>query len=202
MGAESVQRNLPVSTGEAGADEILLDLIGEGDEAALARLYRNRSRMIYSLALSIVRDNLDAEEVTEEVFFRVWKNAGEFDRARGSALAWVTTIARRMAIDRTRSKEYKGRMREVDFDKVPAGDGDNSTSMTVGVDPEAGAEARRVKEALDQLGDSHRQLIHLSYYEGLSHSKIAERLDTPLGTVKTRIREAVIQLRRILDVKV
>lgn len=202
MGAESSQRNLPVSAGEAGADDVLLDLIRGGDEAALARLYRNRSRMVYSLALSIVRDNSDAEEVTEEVFYRIWKNAGEFDRKKGSALAWVTTIARRMAIDRTRSKQYKGRMKEVDFEKAVAGDGNESFSGSQAFDPTGGAEARQVKEALDQLGDSHRQLIHLSYYEGLSHSQIAERLDTPLGTVKSRIREAVIQLRRMLDVKV
>jgi RNA polymerase sigma-70 factor (ECF subfamily) len=107
-----------------------------------------------------------------------------------------------MAIDKTRSKQYKGRLKEVTLDKVLAVDGNGSLSTTAGTDPDAGAEARRVKEALDQLGDSHRQLILLSYYEGLSHSKIAERLDTPLGTVKSRIREAVIQLRRILDVKV
>jgi RNA polymerase sigma-70 factor (ECF subfamily) len=202
MGTESSQRGPSVSADEAGADDVLLDLIGGGDEAALAMLYKSRSRMVYSLALSIVRDGSDAEEVTEEVFYRIWKSACEFDRRRGSALAWVTTIARRMAIDRTRSKQYKGRMKEVDLEKAVVSDGNESISGSEGFDPTGGAEARQVKQALDQLGDTHRKLIHLSYYEGLSHSQIAERLDTPLGTVKSRIREAVIQLRRILDVKV
>lgn len=202
MGAESAQRSLSVSAGEAGADDVLLDLIKEGDEAALAKLYRSRCRMVYSLALSVVRDPSDAEEVTEEVFYRIWKNAGEFDRARGSVLAWITTIARRMAIDRTRSKLYKGRMREVVFNKEVTGDGMESLAVDGGPDPAAGAEARQVKNALDQLGDSHREVLVLSYYDGLSHSMIAERLNTPLGTVKTRIREAVIKLRRIMDVQV
>jgi RNA polymerase sigma-70 factor (ECF subfamily) len=202
MGAESGNRSLSVSADKAGADDVLLDLIKDGDEAALARLYRSKSRMIYSLALNIVKDTSDAEEVTEEVFYRIWKNAGEFDRARGSAMAWMTTIARRMAIDRTRSKHYKGRMREVTFDKELAGDHMESVSTAAGIDPTAGAQARQVKEALDQLGDNHREVVVMSYFDGLSHSMIAERLNTPLGTVKTRIREAVIKLRRILDVQV
>ncbi len=202
MGVESGKKNLSVSADEAGADDVLLDLIKEGDEAALARLYRSKSRMIYSLALSIVRDPSDAEEVTEEVFYRIWKNAGEFDRTRGSVMAWITTIARRMAIDRTRSRQYKGRMREVTFDKEVIGDQIESVPVSAGINPAAGAEARQVKEALDQLGDDHREVVVMSYFDGLSHSMIAERLNTPLGTVKTRIREAVIKLRRILDVQV
>jgi RNA polymerase sigma-70 factor (ECF subfamily) len=202
MEAESARRNLSVSADEAGADDVLLDLISEGDEAALARLYRSKSRMVYSLALNIVKDPSDAEEVTEEVFYRIWKSAGEFDRARGSVMAWMTTIARRMAIDRTRSKQYKGRMREVTFDKEVAGNQGESVSADDGIDPAAGAEARQVKEALDKLGDHHREVVVMSYFDGLSHSMIAERLNTPLGTVKTRIREAVIKLRRILDVQV
>ncbi len=187
---------------EMGVDDILLSLIGDGDPAALSRFYKNKSRFIYSLVLNIVRNDTDAEEITEDVFLKIWQNARSFDRSRGVAMAWVATIARRLAIDRTRSKYYKDRGREVDIESHNA---DNSENVMVGDNADtttAGIEAREIKEALDQIGDTHRELIRLSYFEGYSHSMIAEKLKTPLGTVKTRIREAVVQLRGILDVKV
>ena len=88
-------------------DDVLIRLSSQRDEAALAALYDLRGRLVYSLAYSIVRNARDAEEVTQEVFVRVWQKADTFDRSRGSGLAWLTTITRRLAIDRTRSKHYK-----------------------------------------------------------------------------------------------
>jgi RNA polymerase sigma-70 factor (ECF subfamily) len=202
MEEKNLKQFSPGDSGGTGADDVLLSLIGEGDEAALARLYREKSRFLYSLVFSIVKNSADAEEVIEEVFLKIWQNAGSYDGSRGSVMAWLTTITRRQAIDRTRSKQYRSRMKEVDLE---AGAVDGDGEAMVGADADttsSGAEAREVAEAIDRLGDSHRQLIRLSYFEGLSHSMIAESLDMPLGTVKTRLREAVIQLRNMFEVKV
>jgi len=194
--------DLKVKKSSLEADELLIGLIKKRDEHALSVFYDRRSGLVYSLAYSMLGDKSDAEEVTEEVFLRIWEKAESFDNSRGSALAWLTVMTRRLAIDKTRSKQYKMRSREASLETADAGgklgeghqEGERKIVMA--------AEATRISKALGQLDDSHREVIQLSYYEGLSHSKIAERLDSPLGTVKTRIREAVIQLRRILSVEV
>ncbi len=183
-----------------GADEVLLRLLREQNEAALALLYDNRSRLVYSLALSIVGNVSDAEEVTQEVFFRVWQKADTYDVARGSALAWITTMTRRLAIDRTRSKHYKSRGREISLDV--SGDRHVHGGVVGSARLLDDLQARQVVKALDQLDGHHREVIQLSYFEGLSHARIADHLDTPLGTVKSRLREAVSHLRKILDIRV
>lgn len=184
------------------ADELLLGLIKKRDEHALSVFYDRKSGFVYSLVYSMLGDKSDAEEVTEEVFLKIWQKAESFDNTRGNAQAWLTIMTRRLAIDKTRSKQYKMRSREASLESADAGgklgeghgEGERKIVMA--------AEANKISKALGQLDESYREVIQLSYYEGLSHSKIAERLDSPLGTVKTRIREAVIQLRRILSVEV
>jgi len=177
----------------------LMRRIQQRDEAALSEFYENRGKLVYSLALSIVRNVSDAEEVTQEVFLKLWQKAGSFDESRGSALAWLVTMTRRAAIDRTRSKTFKSRAREAELDDMirdTAHKGGSASSDGV-----AAVEAREVLDALSRLDGPHREVIWLSYFEGLSHSKIADHLGTPLGTVKSRIREAVIQLRNMLAEK-
>ena len=100
------------------ADEVLLSLIQQKDESALSAFYDRRSRFVYSLALSIVGARTDAEEVTGEGFFRVWEKAANFDKAQGSALAWLTTITRRLSIDRTRSRQYRAQARETSIESA------------------------------------------------------------------------------------
>ncbi len=176
-------------------DAALLHRIRERDETALSQLYDRYANFVYSLARSIVRDDGDAEDVGQEVFFRVWERAGAFDPARGSPAAWITTMTRRLAIDRTRSRSFRARGREAPIDAVPASAADDGAAAAMS------AEANEVLEALKRLDPPYREIIRLSYYEGLSHSNIAARLGTPLGTVKSRLREGVIQLRRLLDIK-
>lgn len=183
-------------TKPADGDAVLMGRIRDRDATALARLYELRGQLVYSLALSIVRNIADAEEVTQEVFYKVWQKADTFDSSRGSGLAWLVTMTRRQSIDRTRSRTYKARHREIDVDEAL-----RDRAYDVGRDGDAAVEAREVIEALNRLDGPHRQVIQLSYYEGLSHAKIADHLGAPLGTIKGRIREAMIQLRRILDVK-
>jgi RNA polymerase sigma-70 factor (ECF subfamily) len=184
------------------ADEVLIGLIQQQDESALSVFYDRKSRFVYSLALSIVGAKADAEEITGEVFFRVWEKAANFDKAQGSVMAWLTTITRRLSIDRTRSRQYRSQTRETSIETADTGgalasqqaDGERQIMQAV--------QTTEIAGALERLSESHREIIQLSYYEGLSHSKIAERLNTPLGTVKSRIRDAVIQLRQSLGVEV
>jgi len=177
-------------------DAALLRRIRERDEEALSELYDQHATFVYSLARSIVRDDGDAEDIVQEVFFRLWERADAFDPARGSPGAWITTLTRRLAIDRTRSRSFRARGREAPLEAVSAS-ASNSGSESV----TNSAEANEVLAALEQLEPTYRDVIRLSYYEGLSHSSIATKLGTPLGTVKSRLREGVTQLRRILAVK-
>jgi RNA polymerase sigma-70 factor (ECF subfamily) len=129
---------------------------------------------------------------------RVWDNASRFDRKQASGWGWMVAITRNMAIDRMRSRTASARKKERSID----GTGIAETVADSGDNPSVAAErsetATTVTGALETLGDDHRQVIDLSYYEGLSHSKIADRIGAPLGTVKTRIRSAIDQLRGIL----
>jgi len=176
-------------------DTALLRRIRERDEAALSEFYDRHATFVYSLARSVVRDDGDAEDITQEVFFRVWERADAFDPARGSPAAWLTTLTRRLAIDKTRSRSFRARGREAPLEAVVG------SASSAGTDALMSAEANEVLAALEELEPAQREVIRLSYYEGLSHSSIATKLGTPLGTVKSRLREGVTQLRRILAIK-
>lgn len=179
---------------DAAADAVLLELIRDRDEAALGLLYDRHARLLYSLVRRIVGDVTDAEEVTQDAFVRIWEQAATFDGARGTALGWMVAIARRLAIDKTRSRGYSARSREVELTNGHHNPGHH--------DPASQEDALIAKEerttvdsALSTLDEQHRDVIDLAYFEGLSHSGIAERLQIPLGTVKTRIRSAMKILR-------
>ncbi|HEU4364830.1 MAG TPA: sigma-70 family RNA polymerase sigma factor [Candidatus Krumholzibacteria bacterium] len=180
---------------DATRDAALIHRMRDRDETALSELYDAYAGFVYSLARGIVRNDGDAEDITQELFFRVWERAGTFDPSRGSPAAWITTMTRRLAIDKTRSRSYQARAREASIDVVPA------TAAVDGTAAVLSAEANQVLDALNRLDEPYREVIRLSYYEGLSHSGIASRLGTPLGTVKSRLREGVVQLRKLLDIK-
>ncbi len=175
-------------------DQTLIRMIQSGDEGALSSFYDEKSRLVYSLAYSVVRHHEDAEEVTQEVFYRLWTHADRFNPERGSVLAWLTTITRRLAIDRTRSRQFKSRGRESSLEAV----GDTHSSNDDAIDN--WVEAGEVLDAMRQLDGTYQDVIRLSYYEGLSHAQIASKLDIPLGTVKSRLREGVTRLRRVLNI--
>lgn len=149
-----------------------LDLIKRlalGDENALRTFYRRYGRFVYSLAMSVLNSEMDAEEVTQEAFLRVWKHARSFDSSRSTVKGWLAMLTRRVAIDRTRSRGYKARKREVtvvaEFETTPA------------AGPEAphlqSHRSRRVRKAMADLDESHQVLLRLSYFEGRSHSNMA-----------------------------
>ena len=174
----------------------LLTRVANKDENALAELYDSQSRLVYSLVFTLLGNADDAEEVTQEVFVRVWEKAHTFDPRRGSGQAWIVTMARRLAIDRTRSKQHKARERSVSLDVVAESSARGAEEAVVG-----SAEAAEVRSAIMKLDPPHREVIELAYFGGMSHSMIAAHLDTPLGTVKSRLRDAVGQLRKTLNVK-
>lgn len=185
-----------MNNGQKESDDLLIQLISEKDESAFSLFYDQKSRFVYSLAFNIVKNKNDAEELTEEIFLKIWNNAKSYNKNRGSVMAWLTIIARRHSIDRIRSKQYKKSGKEVSINAVDPSllnSNDHEEQFLISSD---------VTKALNQLDSTYRDLIKLSYYEGMSHSMIASETNTPLGTVKTRIREAIKQLRELLIVEV
>jgi RNA polymerase sigma-70 factor (ECF subfamily) len=181
---------------ERTADIQRVTAMASGDAAGLAALYDRHAPAIYSLALRIVREEGDAEDVVQEVFAQAWRQAGRYDAARGSVIAWLLIMTRTRAIDRLR-------MRQARPDRASAPDPSMLEQLaSTDEDPSSGLvaeqEALRVRDALQALPMLQRVAIELAFFEGLSQSEIAERLEQPLGTVKTRIRLGLLKLRDVL----
>ena len=173
----------------------LLRLSARGDQRAFAGLYDATSAKVYGLAVRVVRDPAQAEEVAQESFLEVWRTASRYDPDRGSPLAWILTIVHRRAVDRVRAAESSTR-REVAY---------HDRNRTVSHDETAEAataslEARRVRSALTSLTPVQREAVELAYLQGYTHSEIARMLDLPVGTAKTRIRDGLIRLRDTMGV--
>ena len=161
--------------------------VARGDAEAFSELYDQTSSMVYGLALRVVRSEAMAEEVTQEVFLQVWRQASGFDAQRGSVKSWIATLAHRRAVDVVR-RSQSARDREL---KVPA-DGPSADVAEMAI---LGDERDRVRAALGSLTDLQFQAIEMAYFGGLTYREVAEQLDTPLATVKTRIRDGLTRLR-------
>jgi RNA polymerase sigma-70 factor (ECF subfamily) len=162
----------------------LLRRLAAGDTEALGEFYDLYAGLVNGLALRILRDASDAEDVVQEVFVQAWRQASRFDGERGTPEAWLCTMARTRALDRLRRRVSRREDRE---EAAPA---PTSTPKS--------AEAIAVRKALEGLSEDQRRALELAYYEGLTQTEIAARLGEPLGTVKTRIRTAMIRLREVL----
>lgn len=162
----------------------------DGDQNGLAALYDRHGRFVYSLALRIVRDQADAEDVTQDVFVQVWRQADRFDPARGSVVGWMLTITRARAIDVLRRRGT----RPTSVGDVTAFD---TSDDTPGQDMQIAwaQRTREVRTALESLPLLQRLAVELAFFDGLTHAQIAEQLDVPLGTVKTRVRHGLLRLR-------
>jgi RNA polymerase sigma-70 factor (ECF subfamily) len=174
---------------EANVEELTSRLV-VGDETALAQAYDLYGGAVYRLALRITQDQGIAEEVCLDAFLQLWQQAPTLEQRGGNLLGWLFTIARSRAIDRVR---LSAAMKRTPVD---------AAATITGVQPEDGADlAQRrdiVRQAMSALSQQQRAALELAYYEGLSHSQIAQRLGEPLGTVKTHIRQAMILMRRSL----
>jgi RNA polymerase sigma-70 factor (ECF subfamily) len=181
---------------EAQADDVsCLQRIASGDQAAAARLYDRHARPLYSLVLRILGNETEAEDVLQEVFEQAFRQASRYDTRRGVVAAWLLMIARSRAIDRLRARRTRVEARTGDvptLDEMPDAQPDAASAL---IDEE---QSRLVRQALGALPLLQRMAIELAYYEGLSHAEIAERLEQPLGTVKTRIRLGLLKLRDVL----
>ena len=165
------------------------------DAEAMAELYDTYGRVAYTVILRLVRDPGVAEDLTQEAFLRAWTSIYGYDDSRGGLTAWIVAIARNRAIDYLRSSNFRLRHQAVTLETA------GEESLTV--EPEDGIEnidrTRALGRALTGLSSNQRLLLTLSFREGLSHREIAERIRQPLGTVKTRIRTALMSMREQLQ---
>ena len=166
-----------------------------GDSRALASLYDESCSLVYGIALRVLRNEADAEEVTSDVYSQVWRSAATFDGTRGSVNAWLTMLARSRSIDRLRARARARKEETLDTAaNVPASGETPETASWLG------QQRAHVRAALDCLSPEQRQAIELAYFSGLTQSELAEHLQQPLGTIKTRIRLGMIKLRERLQV--
>jgi RNA polymerase sigma-70 factor (ECF subfamily) len=182
-------------TAGAEADRLIVRRMAGGDHLALGELYDRHARLLYSLALRIVRERSDAEDVLQETFSQVWRQANRFEASRGTVVGWLVTVTRSRALDRLRQRRTQ-REGAADFDRVADSLPDQSRALDLQL--VTAEQANRVRQALAALPDELRIPLELAYYEGLSQSEIAERLRTPLGTIKTRMRQTLLRLREAL----
>ena len=179
-------------------DAALVTRMGAGDEQALGLLYDRWEHTVRTLAVRLVTDSMEADDVVEDVFWQAWRQASRFDPARGGASTWLLTIARSRALDRLRSMRRS--REEAGLDDLVDSGSEQLTSSEF--DPlenaERGERGKIVREALQQLPAEQRESLELAYFEGLSQAEIAERTQLPLGTVKTRMRLALQKLRERL----
>ncbi len=182
-------------------DGALVARAAGGDERALGLLYDRYGAVLYAVAYRVVGGRADAEEVVVDAFAQVWRDAPRFEAGRGSVAGWLTTIARSRALDLVRARSRRERAvgaagAAADRQDAPPAMGDLLADPAASLDQDE--RRRQVRRALDGLSPSQRQAIELAYFEGLSQSEIAERLQQPLGTVKTRVRLGMEKLREAL----
>lgn len=170
-------------------DAAALTRIGQRDENAMEEIFRRYSGPVYSVALRVLHDTGQAEDVLQEVFLQLWRNPTAFVQDRGSLGAWLVVVARNRAIDLLRRRKPSDSVEDVIL----------ASSVNVADEAERNVMMVKVRRALAELPSEQRKSLELAYFEGLSHTEIASRTGDPLGTVKTRIRQALITLRKAFE---
>ena len=175
----------------AAADRAALERVAHGEAEALGEIYDRHGRLVYSLAVRILRDQGEAEDIVQDVFAQAWRQASRYDPARATVLGWLLNLTRSRAIDRLRGRKARPEptaddtmLRDLPDSLVPA---DEQLAFA--------GQAAQLRIAIDSLTTLQRTAIELAFYEGLTHAEVAERLELPLGTVKTRIRQGLLALR-------
>ena len=194
MALRRASRGPDVDAGSVALDE-LLHRVARGDAAAFELLYDRIASSVFGVIRRVLRDPAQSEEVAQEVLVEVWRTATRFDADRGSASTWIHTMAHRRAVDRVRSAQasHDREERVAVRDHVPAYD---EVVDTV----ETRLEQEQVRRCVQGLTDLQRESVTLAYYGGHTYQQVAELLDVPLGTVKTRMRDGLIRLRDCLGV--
>ena len=174
----------------------LLREAGAGDESAFAAFYDATSARAYGLALRVIRDPAQAEEVTQEAYLKVWRNPSRYDSRRGSGLSWILTTVHGTAVDRVRATQA-GTNRDVTYHRNQTFDRDRSADPTHDL-VASSIQSTQVRAAVAQLSPRKREALELAYFDAHTHAEVARVTGVPLGTAKTRIRDGLIELRALL----
>ncbi|NDC40347.1 MAG: RNA polymerase sigma factor [Chitinophagia bacterium] len=174
-------------------EEQLVTLLRQKSRDGFNYLYKNYSAHLYTVIRKVISDEATANDLLQEVFVKIWNNIGQYDNSRGRLATWMMNIARNAAIDKLRSRG------EIMQSKIRSLDGFVTDSGPLPAKPATG-EAIDVKNHVQQLKPEYRDIINLSYFQGYTFEEVAEELKMPLGTVKTRMRSAMQQLRAIYNV--
>jgi RNA polymerase sigma-70 factor (ECF subfamily) len=172
------------------ADAALVERVRLRDASAVAEIFDRYSHAVYAVALRILQDCGYAEDITQEILFQFWQNPGAFVQERGTLRAWLMAVARNRSIDLLRRRKYTDSPEDVVL----------ASSFNLAAEAEHQGMVDKVRQALGQLPCEQQDSMELAFFEGLTHAEIAEKTGLPLGTVKTRIRLALITLRRAFAV--
>jgi RNA polymerase sigma-70 factor (ECF subfamily) len=167
-------------------DSSLLTLVQTGDEQAMASLYDRYSRLVYSVALRVLRDPPAAEDVLQEVFMQIWRNPDSFTAARGSLGGWLAIVSRNRSIDTLRRKRPTTNVEDVVL----------ASPYNLANEAESNSLMELARSVIHKLPTEQRKTLEMAFFDGLTHSEIAEMTGDPLGTVKTRIRSGLLTLRK------
>ena len=181
------------STQVESTDEQLMLRVQQGHQAALSELYERYVNRVYGMALQKLADSAEAEDVTHDVFVNLWQRSSTFQPARGRLGSWPLTVAHNQIVDTLRRRRRAGEAQEA-MARDPVAVSEVAREDTAAI-VEQNEEAQQVRRALETLPDDQQQVINLSYYQGYSQSEIAQRIQVPLGTVKSRMRLAMDKLR-------
>jgi RNA polymerase sigma-70 factor (ECF subfamily) len=191
--AQDAGQSLRADLGSRENDELLMTRVGQQDQRAMASLFDRYGGLVYSIALRVLRDPGRAEDLLQDVFFQLWRNPGSFLSSRGSLGAWLVVVARNRAIDVLRRRRPMDSIDSMD-DGYPL-----SSKEDMASEVERSAMMQKVRSLLTSLPQEQQNALELAYFEGLTQTEISERTGDPLGTVKTRIRLALISLRKALQ---
>ena len=187
----------PEDDAQAVADQEMMRRLSGGDEAAFAAFYRRFSPGLFSMVYQILQDQKESEDVLQEAFVQMWKKAATYDASRSGLFTWAVMISRNRAIDRLRSRQRRFRTVEAataELEAVPPEGGEQADTLLGQFE-----ERTRVRSALVKLPAPQREAIDLAFFGGMTQLEISDKLGTPLGTVKARIRRGLLALRDVLE---
>ncbi len=176
----------PVEPIAPSEDAALLMRVQTGDEQAMSALFDRYSKIVYSVALRVLRDTAAAEDVMQEIFMQIWRNPNSFVATKGSLGGWLSVVARNRSIDTLRRKRPSEEIEDVAL----------ASPFNLAEDSERNLMMERARAAVVLLPAEQRKTLEMAFFDGLTHSEIAELTGDPLGTVKTRIRSALLTLRK------
>jgi RNA polymerase sigma-70 factor, ECF subfamily len=178
----------PGGTG-VDSDESLMERLRDREQPAMTVLFDRYAGLVYSVAFRVLNDSGQAEDVMQEIFFQLWKNPESFSARKGSLAPWLAVVARNRAIDQLRQRKPTEMVDEVVL----------ASPANLESEAERNTMMHRVRGILREMPEDHQRSLEMAFFEGLTHSEIAEKTGQPLGTIKTRIRSALISLRKRLE---